>query len=842
MTSITRPEAFFGHDMGEAGQIARWDRIVDYFYRLESETEFMQVQNMGKTTEGNPFLLVIISSSENLQDLEHFRKVNSQLSDPRGLTEEAIKDLVREGRAVVCQSMSLHATEIGGTQMAPELAFDLVTEDSRETQRILDNVIFLMVPCFNPDGQLMVAEWYEKYRGTEFEGGRLPWLYHKYAGHDNNRDAFMLNLVESQYMGEILFRRWKPQAYQDHHHMGSYGARFYVAPYCDPIRPHADPLIWREQAWYGAHMAYKLEEAGRQGILNAAQFPGWGHLGFHWITAYHNVAGMLTESANAKLASPLYIHPDQLQGASPKTMPEYVPQVNFPNPWCGGWWTLRDIVEQKKISARALLDLCARNKETVLHNAYLKAANQTERGRRSKTQAFVIEPDAHDSLTANELIRVLLNQGIEVRRSEDRFTADGRVYPEGTYLISLAQPKSGLIRTLLERTIYPESHWSHNPDGTPTVFDTASDTVAEYMGVEVRPLEQRPEGEFTVVGGAHRPEGAVQESEHGHILDPRLNDSHAAINRLLSADGRVRRFTESISVRGKEFPPGAFWIEEAEKNQLERVSDELGLSLYGLPEAPEWPSIGVRRRRVGIYQRYWGGNADEGWTRLIFERWGIPYQTIKDADLRDLQSLRDQFDVIILPSDPLHMLVDINEMDEPKPKLKAMLDSVPPEYRSGMGEKGLRSLGEFVRSGGRLIAFDAAWATAARACDLKVENVVEGLDAKKYFTHGSTLRCEVDTSHPVGFGMPEQALIFNWDSATFSVVETMHAERYEVVARYPQDDILQSGRLIGENRIAGRPALLAVRAGEGDVILFGFRPQHRAQTHGTYKFIFNCLI
>ncbi len=843
MTRVTPPEKFFGHEMGEERKIARWDRIVEYFYRLESESDVLQVRDMGETTEGNPFLLVIISSADNLRDLEHFRKVNNQISDPRGLTEEAIEELVREGRAVVCQSMSLHATEIGGTQMAPELAFDLLTDDSEEVERILDNVIFLMVPCFNPDGQLMVADWYEQYAGTEFEGCPLPWLYHKYAGHDNNRDAFMLNLVESSYMGEILFRQWRPQAYQDHHHMGSYGARFYVAPYCDPIRPHADPLIWREQAWYGAHMAYKLEQSGRQGILNAAQFPGWGHLGFHWITAYHNTAGMLTESANAKLASPKYIHSDQLEGASPKTMPDYAPQVNFPNPWMGGWWTLKDIVEQKKISSLALLDLCARNKETVLYNAYLKAKNQTERGRQSGPRAYVIESAGHDPLTTHKLVKLLCNQGIEVKRSDGEFTADGRAYPAGTYVVFLAQPKMGLVRTLLGRTVYPNTHWSYNPDGTPTVFDTASDTVAEYMGVQVQPVDECPDGQFVPVGMPRRPEGKVCSSDCGYVLDPRLNDSFAAVSRLLDAGAEVRRLSSPVEVDGDMLPAGAFWIEPdgVKPNITEKIARELGLTFMGSSSAAQCPSAIVRRRRVGIYQRFWGGNADEGWTRFIFDEWGIPYTTITDADVQDADSLSDQIDVLILPSDPVHMLVDIENVDSSRAKRKAYTDSMPPEYHSGMGEDGLKSLGKFVRAGGRLVAFDAAWAAAARACDLKVENVVEDAGPKEFFTHGSTLRCEVDVSHPVALGMPEEALVFSWDSATFSIVEGMHAERYRVVARYPQSNILQSGRLIGESRIAGRAALLSIDVERGDVVLFGFRPQHRAQTHGTYKFLFNCI-
>jgi hypothetical protein len=306
MFELTSPEEFFGYRMGSDRKIARWDKIVEYFYLLQDQSDKIKVNKMGPTTEGESFIEVLISSSENLSNLEGLRRVNLKISDPRGLTEEEVKDLITEGKAVVCQSMSLHASEIGGTQMAPELAYDLLSRDDEETEKILENVVFVMVPCFNPDGQIMVTDWYNQTLGTEYEGVMLPWLYHKYAGHDNNRDAFQTNLQESKYVAEILFRKWIPQAYVDHHHMGSYSARFYIPPYCEPFRPLADPLVYREHAWYGAHQAYKLEEAGKTGIIGGAMpFPAWGHFGWHRITNHHNIAGMLTESASAKLATPI---------------------------------------------------------------------------------------------------------------------------------------------------------------------------------------------------------------------------------------------------------------------------------------------------------------------------------------------------------------------------------------------------------------------------------------------------------------------------------------------------------------------------------------------------------
>jgi len=520
---ITSPETFFGFRLGSDRKIARWDKIVDYFRRLEKESERIKVLDMGPSTMGHPFLVVLISSAENLSNLERLQAVNAGINDPRGVDESRIREWVKEGRAVICQSMSLHATEIGGTQMAPELAYDLLRRNDEETRRILDNVLFFMIPCFNPDGQIMVTDWYNKTLGTEYEGSGLPWLYHKYAGHDNNRDGDFLNLVESKYAARLLYRDWIPQAYIDHHHMGSYGARFYVPPYCEPIRPFADPLVWREMSWYGAHIAYKLEENGKTGILNAAQYPGWGHFGWHWITPFHNIAGMLTESASANLATPLFIHPEQLQ-AGARQFPEYEAQTTFPHPWPGGWWRLRDIVEQKKIAAWALLDLAARHKETVLWNAYLKAKRQTERGARGKPRAYVIPLEQHDPLTAVKLVNTLLLSGVEIKQARKK------VYPEGTFLVSLAQPKMGLVRNLLGRTLYPDNPWTRDRKGRPLrPYDLATHTMNEFMGVSADPADEEPQGDFRILKGSVPVSGRVEASDTGHRSEPPPGQRHRGV-------------------------------------------------------------------------------------------------------------------------------------------------------------------------------------------------------------------------------------------------------------------------------------------------------------------------
>ena len=304
---------------------------------------------------------------------------------------------------------------MAASQTAAEYVYDSVSRTDEEAQRMLDNVISIVVPSINPDGTQMIADWYMKYVGTPYEAAGLPWLYQKYSGHDNNRDGFALNLPESQNLAKLMYRDWMPQAYVDHHQMGSGNARLYIRRTRSRSVPTA--IRWSGARWRGGARTWatKLEAAGKTGVIGNAIYSGWGHMGFHWITPFHNIAGMLTESASARLATPLYIHPDSLRGG-PRNLPEYETQTNMPSLWPGGWWRVRDIVEQQKIAAWATVDLAARNREVVLWNMYLKGTRQTERGGKGDVKAYAIAMPQHDPLTARKLVNMLLNSGVEVQQ------------------------------------------------------------------------------------------------------------------------------------------------------------------------------------------------------------------------------------------------------------------------------------------------------------------------------------------------------------------------------------------------------------------------------------------
>ncbi len=835
---IPSPEEFFGFQMGADRKLAHWDDLLEYYDLVGEASDRVQVRDMGPSTWGNRFLTLFVSSPENLANLDELQRLNAILQDPRGYSEAEVENAISNGKVVFVQTYGLHASEVAASQTIAEVIYEMATRDDQVMRDILDNTIAIMIPCLNPDGEIMITEWYDRWVGTQYEGTSLPYLYHPYIGHDNNRDAFMTNTVESEYGARILFREWVPQGYIDHHQMGSYTARMAIPPYAEPIRPEADPLVWREMDWWGAFMGYKMDEAGLAGALGGAIYSGWGHFGFHWITPFHNIAGMLTEGAGTRLATPIYIHPDQLSGS--RGFPEYEEQTTFPNPWPGGWWHNRDVVEMQKVASLSPLELASKHRETLLRNAYHKSSRQIQRGIEGEVKAFVIPAEQHDPLTMEKLVDKLLGQGITVDRATERFIHEGKVYGEGSYVVSMAQPKRGLIRWVLGQTYYPDNTYTRNRDGSPMrPYDLSTDNFAEFMGVRADPVETPVEASLARVAGWEMPRGAARAGSNGYLLDGRLNDAFHAMNLLFDAGAEMRR----VDAEGMEVKPGDFivtgGVSQAEASEIAAAT---GVDFMPLDEDVDRLSHEITRQRIGMYQRYWGGNMDEGWTRLMLEDFAFPYDTLMDAQIRE-GNLHRRYDVIILPEDSPMMMKGLDP-DRLGPYSRRLdIESVPPDYRSGFGDEGVEALEAFVKNGGTLMTFSEAGELAIDEFNLPVENVVDGMWGNEFWAPGSTLRVHVDNTNRFAYGMPEDALaLFRSGCQVYETIPGKKSEGVQRMVTYPERDILESGWLLGEDAIADMAAAVSVPHGEGTVYLIGFRAQHRHQTHGTYKLVFNALV
>ena len=529
----------------------------------------------------------------------------------------------------------------------------------------------------------------------------------------------------------------------------------------------------------------------------------------------------------------------------------------MPSLWPGGWWRVRDIVEQQKIAAWATVDLAARNRETVLWNMYLKGIRQTERGANGDVKAYAIAATQHDSLTTKKLVNMLLNSGVEVHQAKAQVVADGRVYGPGSFVVSMAQPKQALVRWMLGRTFYPDNSYTRDAEGNPIrPYDMSTDTFGEFMGVRADPVGEKIEADLVKLT-AHVPlKGTVAASApNGYVLNTKQNDTFRAVFQLLEKGVPVRRIRQGVrpgSDPQAKSATGDFIVSAGSADVLTAVASSTGVDFAALGTSPA-NAAEVVKPRVAMYQRYGGGNMDEGWTRLMFEQFSVPFKTIMDAEIK-AGGLEAKYDVIVLPSD------SVAAMTGERPAAGAGeggrgggrgggggggadADTTPPEYRSGFGAEGVKALEAFVQKGGTLLTFAQAGDLPIQRFGLPVRNIVAGLAPREFWSPGSTLRVRFDNQHPLAFGMPSEGLaLFLAGSQVYEVTSTDRSQDVHILSTYVERDILQSGWLLGEQVIAKKAAAVAVRHGEGTVVLIGFRPQHRDQTHGTFKLVFNALI
>ena len=810
---IRSPEEYLGFEVGSDRNLADMFQILDYFRILDEASARIEVREVGKTTEGNPFVVAFITSEANHRNLEDYRSIQQRLADPRSLGEGEAEALIRKGRAVVMINCSIHATEIGASQMSMQLAYDLASGDDPATRRILDNVILLLTPMHNPDGIQMVADWYRKYVGTEFEGCRMPWLYHKYVGHDNNRDWFMFTQKETQLTIRV-HNAWHPHVIVDMHQMGNRGARLFVPPYVDPFEPNVDPILRQQVAMMGTFIASELTGQGKGGVMHSSRYDAWTPA-----RAYHHYHGgirILTEAASARVATPVTIPFDSLSADVRQA------SVRMPLLWTGGRWSLRDIVEYDYAAAKAALVNAAALREHWVrnyHRIFVKAVTRT-----GAPFAFVVPGQQRDPSTTHKMLNILALGGVEVHRADSSFLADGHSYPAGTFVIYMAQPFGSFAKALLERQVYPEIR---DTPGGPlrTPYDVVGHTLSLLMGVDAVAVEKPFDASARLLDTIPRPQGRVvpAAAAAGYAWGYSSNDDVVALNRLLKAGRRVYWSAEAFTSGGREWGPGTMLVTDAPDvlPDLERIAQDLCVEFHALRDMPPVSFHTLHRPRLGVYKS-WTAPMDEGWTRFVLEQFEFPYKSLTDQEIRE-GGLGDAFDLIILPD--MSEGAIINGLSQ---------GSVPEPYTGGIGEVGVKSLRAFVEGGGALITLNGAADFALKQLHLAVENVAAGRGRRDFFIPGSLLKVIHDPSHPIAFGYERDAAVFFRRSPVFSVGEG------RAVLRYPAHSLL-SGWATGEGLLVNLCALADVPFGRGRVILIGFPAQYRSQSHGSFRYLFNAV-
>ncbi len=826
-TTIPDPESFFGHKPGEDFKLIHWNEITSYFHLLDAKSDRIIVEEPGKSTLGNPFLVTIISSPENLSNLPKYQEISKQLA--RGnISQNEADELAAEGKTIALITCSMHATECGPTQMSPELAYQLATSNSPAVKNILDNVILVLVPCWNPDGNMMVVDWYRKNLGTAFETAPMPWLYHHYTGHDNNRDAFMLRQTESRYVSDILYHKWFPQIFMDMHHMGNSDARLLLSPLYEPRHHSLDPLLTREIELTGAYMRTLLEERSMAGVIHYAKWNHWRMSAFHTCALWHNVTTILFEAADTPLATPIFQEPAVLSGAESQGLGKVgnSQTINYPNPWRGGWWRLSDIVEYSYWSCFGFLEAGANFREKFLFNMYRKARNSITKGATTAPFAYIIPNDQKDPNRAVRMINILMGNGVEVHQAKHDFTAKERPFPAGTYIILMAQPYRPYITDILGPQHYPDRR--KYPGGPPErAFDLTGWTLPYQMDVDAIksdsvfqvPIEQIQRAEYTP--------GRVSGSGNTFILDHKVLDSYRAVNRLLAIGAKVSWATRSFDASGKSFPRGSIIVSSAGAEiNMETIAKEFHLQIEAGAEPGDL--LDLKPLKMGLYQP-WKADADEGWTRWIFDTWDFPYNTLHNKDIQNGE-LKVNYDVIVLSS------IDSERI------LNGYQDGqVPPPYTGGIGDKGLDELRKFTEEGGTLITLGQSCHLAMKYFDIPVQDVTGEFETNGFYCPSAILKADLDNEHPITYGMDETVNIVLFRNPLLDLTSENESNQINVIARYPDHNPFMSGLLLGEQYMHNKPALIEAGYGKGKIIMFGFRPQHRAQPEGTFMLFFNSL-
>jgi hypothetical protein len=857
---VPTPDSILGFRPGADFKLATYDQAVDYLKKVASATKFVRMVEAGKTSQGRTMYFALVSSPDNLSKIDRYREIARRLAHPQGLSEGEARRLAHDGKAFVHIDGGLHSTEVAGGQHVPQLLYDLVSRaDDRDVKAIFDNVVLMLWPTINPDGQQMVAEWYMQNVGTPYELAALPRLYQEYVGHDNNRDAYMLNMVESRVL-EHTWRQWEPNIIYVHHQSGPFPTRIWLPPFSEPVGSDAPYLMSREVNMIGMAIAKGLEERGQVGATHmGTAFDAWYPGYVDYAPNFKNIPAFWTETALFQYATPHEYSIDDV----PQNMRDLRPQSLYSSPWPPGWWRLRDAVEYMETASLSVLDYAAKYKESLLLNRYRAGRDQIALGGKKSPFAYVVPQQQRDPVAAVELLRRLAFGGVRVSQFASPVTIGGESFPAGAWIVPSDQEFGALAREVLDVQQYPDLR--QYPGGPPErPYDAAGWSLPLQMGVRVvavttplgedvraaaKLLGSLPEPKIrpTVYDAAINNDAAPFDSAPGMgfnsdpaaaaivpppgriagtgpvlLVDPAQNNSFRALNRAWQQGATISAVGQRYAISGLS-DTAQDAIVTSLALQAERVADARGLQ----PRP-------IRKPRIGVFDP-WAASMDAGWTRWTLEQYGFSPLSVRPEDFRS--PLSEKIDVLIFGDDVRIPIAGAGGGGRGGPGGGR---AVRPEHAYQLNAEDLQRLEQFVRRGGTLLCLGNSSAFAIQQFRLPVSNVVAGLRPEEFFLRGSIVEVATDPEHPVMAGMPPNAAIFVDSSPVF---ETREGFKTTVLARYRDTGSpLLSGYLIGEKHLNGQAAALDIPLDAGHVLLLGFRPQWRGQPFGTFRVLFNATL
>ena len=874
MASITTPQQQFGASIGDDYFLATYTQLEEYWKTLDRQSDRMQLVDIGRTEEGRVQWMAIVSAPENLKQLDRYKDISRRLSLAEGLTDDQARALAAEGKAVVWIDGGLHATEVLGSQQLIETVYQLVSRTDAETLRFLRDVIVLAVDA-NPDGHELVAKWYMREPEPALRTlSGVPRAYQKYVGHDNNRDFYLASQAETINMNRILYKEWFPQIVYDHHQTGPPGTVMFAPPFRDPFNYVFDPLIPSSIDLVGAAMHARFALEGKPGVTmrKGSTYSTWWNGGLRTTAYFHNQIGLLTETIGNPTPIDIPFVPDK-----------QLPSADLPYPIAPQRWHFRQSIDYSVTANRAVIDVASRYRETLLFNIYRMGRNAIQRGsqdtwtfsprrlaalkaspgapfdsaqgRRGTAppraydqlrtpnlrdpRGYILPADQPDFLTATKFVDALLKTGVVVHRATAAFTVNNRKYSAGSFVVKTAQAFRPHVLDMFEPQDHPDD--VPYPGGPPTPpYDSAGWTLAFQMGVKFDRVLDGFDGPFEPVSSVSHPRGGIAGADRpaGYLVSHHQNDTFIAVNRLLKAGDPVywpvyRSTGVAPDGLGDMYVPrGA-----ATPAVIQKAVADLGLSFTGVATPPPGTALELRSVRIGLWDRY-GGSSPSGWTRWLLERFEFPFEVVY-AQTLDAGKLSSRYDVIILPSDATLS----RALEE-----AAVPNRLPPEYQGTTAvishARTLPQLKQFVEDGGTLIAIGAATSIGAAlglpVKDHLIRSDINGdtrrLTREEFYVPGSILRLHVDNTHPLGYG-------FNQDVDVFFDNNPVYRDDIggRSVAWFTGSSPLRSGWALGQRFLEDGVAAGVAPLGRGRVILFGPEITFRAQSHGTFKFLFNAI-
>jgi hypothetical protein len=820
---LPTPSSVLGHAPGDDFYLANYEDAVKYFHALAAASDRMKMFTVGKSTEGKDIEVGVISSPQNLARLDEYKKTARRLATATDLNDDQAHQLARDSKVIVHIDGGLHSSEVAGGQHSIALAYKLLSaKNDPEIDAILNNVILVLWPTLNPDGQDMIVSWYRKNLGTKYEVAPMPWLYQDYVGHDNNRDGFMMNMKEEQVVTHTELE-YSPVIFYCQHQTAPFPARIWIPPFADPISSNVSPYVRSWLNVVGTNMVAYLDQHNMPGAISESRFDNW-YAGFtDWAGVFRNEISFFTETALYRYATPRFYTVEDF----PKDDKDLRALTMYTTPWEGGWWRLHDAVDYMVAGSMSVLDLAAKNHETLLYNRYQAARDAIHRT--EPPFAYVISDNQADVPEAGLLAQKMIDNGLDVYQSKPGFRANGINYPAGSWVIPMDQPFSSMAKELFERQVYPVAATGSTAVGAHLPYDITGWTLPLQMGVSVDtltdpvPPEQR--ALMTKIDHVALPETHAAGAGSVFSVSHRPNASFQLVNAVLAKGGNVAMASDAINT-SEGMEKGAFVISGLNHSAIAELTAKFSVDAMSIPSVPAH-AISMKQAKIGLY-RPWNPSTDEGWTRWILENYNYESKSIYNADMRSA-GLRSRYDVIILP-----------DMTSDQLMKGFGVGTVPGQYSGGIEQEGLNNLREFVRTGGTLIALNRTASSLIPLMSLPVRDVLQGLSNDKFFCAGSLLRVEMEHPEmPINYGVPASPVVMFERGPAF---EPLPGFKGVVLAKYAkQSDPLESGLILHSELLHDKDAALELVYGRGRILLYGFKPQQRAQAHGTYRYLFNAL-